>query len=261
LVTGHRKIAGRLLSECEAARAWPRRTIMNGSPIVQLGCDGSRDASSSWIIVISYLAKRTAMQKIPFVRLRIAFARILPIAGLTIAMLAQPSLAESPQLTMEDEVTIRGTIAVIDPLTRTIVIESPERDTLAYRALDRVNLRALKSGMLVDVRYYRIVDYLVAKTTPEASKRAWKIMDDLAQAPGVAGTEMRIRLWLVTGMVVRTLPEANKIQVVQPDGGSIYLTPWIKSATGQATLRTLQGGDMITLVFSERSAFEVTPVR
>ncbi len=203
------------------------------------------------------------MQKTSFVRSAIAFALLLALPAMTTVMVPHPSLGvELTQLSAEDEVTIRGTLAAVDPLTRTILIESPERDTLAYRALDRVtNFSALKPGMLVDVKYYRVVDYLVAKTTPEVQARAWAIMDDLGQAPGIAGTGMRVRLWLVTGMVVRTLPDANKIEVVDPQGGTIYLTPWIKSAAGQATLRTLQGGDMVTLVFSERSAFEVMPVR
>ena len=48
--------------------------------------------------------------------------------------------------------------------------------------------------------------------------------------------------------------------IVDPNGGMIYRTPWIKSKEGQATLASLKPGDGVVCVFTQRTAFDVTPV-
>jgi hypothetical protein len=62
-------------------------------------------------------------------------------------------------------------------------------------------------------------------------------------------------------MVVRTDMEAKKVEIVDPNSGEIIRSPWIKTPEGQAELEKFKPGDMVTMVFSERSAFEITPVR
>jgi hypothetical protein len=167
-----------------------------------------------------------------------------------------------PELGKVDEIAIRGTILAINRANRTVVIESPERDTLTFKAIDRVTgFDSLKPGQRVDMRYYRVTDYLVAKTTPEMTEMARAILSDPARAPGLPGTEMRARLWSLSGMVVRTDMEAKKVEIVDPNSGEIIRSPWIKTPEGQAELAKFQPGDMVTMVFSERSAFEITPVR
>ncbi|WP_395711224.1 hypothetical protein [Reyranella sp.] len=167
-----------------------------------------------------------------------------------------------PELTKVDEIVIRGTILAIDPAKRTLVVQSPERDTLAFKAIDRVtNFAGLKPGQLVDVRYYRITDYLIAKTTPEVIDMAREMVRDPARGPGLPGTEMRAKLWLLEGMVVRTDLAARKVDIVDPNGGAIVRSPWIKTPEGLFELEKLKPGDMVTMVFSERSAYAVTPIR
>lgn len=167
-----------------------------------------------------------------------------------------------PELTKADEIAIRGTILAVDRAKRTVVVQSPERDTLTFKAIDRVtNFAGLKPGQLVDVRYYRVTDYLVARTTPEVTEMAREMVRDPARAPGLPGSEMRARLWLLEGMVVRTDMAARKVDIVDPNGGDIIRSPWIKTPEGQFELEKFKPGDMVTMVFSERSAFEITPVR
>jgi hypothetical protein len=167
-----------------------------------------------------------------------------------------------PELGKVDEIAIRGTILAINRANRTLVIESPERDTLTFKAIDRVTgFDSLKPGQRVDMRYYRVTDYLVAKTTPEMTEMARSILSDPARAPGLPGTEMRARLWSLSGMVVRTDMAAKKVEIVDPNSGEIIRSPWIKTPEGQAELAKFKPGDMVTMVFSERSAFEITPVR
>ncbi|HTE81524.1 MAG TPA: hypothetical protein VK634_12615 [Reyranella sp.] len=190
------------------------------------------------------------------------------VAGIMVIALSIPVTAShATDLGKDDEVAIRGEIVAADPSTRMIIVESPERDTLSYRVLPTMGasssgdtFKRLRPGVTVDLRYYRIVDMLVAKSTPEVDKQAATLVSDPAQGPGILGTSVRARLWALTGTVVRTDLAAKKIDLVDSNGGMVYRTPWIKSAEGQAVLATLKPGDKVTLVFSERTAFEVAPI-
>lgn len=198
--------------------------------------------------------------------LRTSLRSAIAIAGAaTLSIMATASLAAD--LTKEDEVAIRGSIVTADDNTRMIVLDSPERDTLGYRVLPTMGassagdtFKRLRPGVVVDMRYYRIVDVLIAKSSPEADKQAQAMLGDPAQAPGILNTGTKVKLWQVKGMVVRTDLSAKKMDVVNPQGGMVYRTPWIKSAKGQATLAELKPGDMVTCVFTERTAFEVVPI-
>ena len=193
-----------------------------------------------------------------FLRSAMAFAAVMSAVAAASSARCQPL----PELTKVDEIAIRGTILAINRANRTLVVESRERDTLTFKAIDRVtNFASLKPGQQVDMRYYRVTDYLVAKTTPEMTEMAQAILGDPARAPGLPGTEMRARLWSLSGMVVRTDMAAKKVEVVDPNSGEIIRSPWIKTPEGQAELAKFGPGDMVTMVFSERSAFEITPVR
>ena len=190
------------------------------------------------------------------------------VAGIMVIALSIPVTAShATDLGKDDEVAIRGEIVAADPSTRMIIVESPERDTLSYRVLPTMGasssgdtFKRLRPGVTVDLRYYRTVDMLVAKSSPEVDKQAATLVSDPAQGPGILGTSVRARLWALSGTVVRTDLAAKKIDLVDSNGGMVYRTPWIKSAEGQAVLATLKPGDKVTLVFSERTAFEVVPI-
>jgi hypothetical protein len=198
-----------------------------------------------------------------FTSLRHAIA----LAGLMTAALSSLTPSSATELTKGDEIAIRGKIVSADPATRMITVESAERDTLSYRVLPTMGasssgdtFKRLRPGVTVDMRYYRIVDMLIAKSSREIDKEAATMVSDPARAPGVMGTNVRAGLWAAQGVVIRTDLAAKKIELVDPTGGMIYTSPWIKSASGQAVLATLKPGDMVTMVFSERTAFEVVPI-
>jgi hypothetical protein len=190
------------------------------------------------------------------------------LAGIMVVILSIPATAShAADLGKDDEVSIRGEIVAADPTTRMIIVESPERDTLSYRVLPTMgasssgdSFKRLRPGVTVDLRYYRVIDMLIAKSSPEIDKQAATLVSDPAQGPGVLGTGMRARLWALSGTVIRTDLAAKKIDIVESNGGTVYRTPWIKSAEGQAVLATLKPGDKVTMVFSERTAFEVVPI-
>ena len=185
---------------------------------------------------------------------------------ISLSILATSSYAAD--LTKDDEIAIRGDIVGIDPTTRMIIVDSPERDTLGYQVLPNTGDRTaggdifpkLKNGQTVDMRYYRIIDVLVAKATPEVEKEAAALISDPAKAPGILNTGVKVKVWQVKGMVVRTDLAAKKIDIVDPNGGMVYRTPWIKSKEGQATLASLKPGDGVVCVFTQRTAFDVAPV-
>ena len=98
-----------------------------------------------------------------------AFAAVLSAVAAVGSVRCEPF----PELGKVDEIAIRGTILAINQANRTVVVQSPERDTLTFKAIDRVtDFASLKPGQLVDLRYYRVMDYLVAKTTPEMTDQA-----------------------------------------------------------------------------------------
>jgi hypothetical protein len=202
--------------------------------------------------------RKGVMLRSSFLRSAMAFATIASVCAAAGNARSEPM----PELTKVDEIAIRGTILAVDRAKRTVVVQSPERDTLTFKAIDRVaNFAGLKPGQLVDVRYYRVTDYLVARTTPEVTEMAREMVRNPARAPGLPGTEMRAKLWALEGMVVRTDMAARKVDIVDPNGGNIIRSPWIKTPEGVFELEKLKPGDMVTMVFSERSAFEITPVR
>jgi hypothetical protein len=188
-------------------------------------------------------------------------------AAMGVALSICATVSQAANLGKDDEIAIRGVIVAADPDTRMIIVESPERDTLSYRVLPTMGassagdtFKRLRPGVTVDLRYYRVVDLLIAKSTPEIDKEAATLVSDPAQGPGILGTGLRARLWALSGTVVRTDLAAKKIEIVTSNGGMLYRTPWIKSAEGQAVLATLKPGDKVTMVFSERTAFEVVPI-
>jgi hypothetical protein len=199
--------------------------------------------------------------------LKSSLRSMIALAGAaTLSTVATASSAAD--LTRDDEISIRGDIVAADSNTRMIVVDSSERDTLGYRVLPNTGDRTtavdvftrLRPGVTIDMRYYRIIDVMIAKSTPEVDAKATAMLSDPAQAPGILDTGRKVKVWKVQGMVVRTDLAAKKIDVVDPQGGMVYRTPWIKSKEGQATLATLKPGDAVTCIFSERTAFEVNPI-
>ena len=162
-------------------------------------------------------------------------------------------------LTAADLQMDRGTVLAIDNESRTIVVETVDGGDLAYTVLDGVKgFSTLKVGAKVELQFYRIVDVLVAKTTPEVNNKVRVLLQDSNQAPDIPGTKLKARLWGASGMALRIDPTARKLDVAQ--GGVIYHTPTIRSAAGLEVMKTFKAGDRVTLMFTERTAVEIKPI-
>ncbi len=173
----------------------------------------------------------------------IAMAMAMAMAIAVVATLIEtPSArAEVAPLTAADLQADRGTVLAIDMETRTTVVETVDGGDLAYQVLDGVQgFSALTVGTKVEVRFYRIVDVLVAKTTPELNNQVRALLQDSNQAPDIPGTKLKARLWGASGMATRIDVAGRRIDVAQ--GGVIYRAPTIRTDAGIAGAEDLQGG-------------------
>jgi hypothetical protein len=189
-----------------------------------------------------------------------AMAMAMAIAILATLIEAPSARAEVPPLTAADLRSDRGTVIAIDIETRTMVVETVDGGDLAYQVLDGVQgFSSLKVGTRIELRFYRIVDVLVARTTPQVNAQVRALLQDPSQAPDIPGTKFKTRLWGASGMATRIDTAARKMDVAQ--GGVIYHTPTIRTDAGFAALKTFRAGDRVTLLFTERTAVEIKPVQ
>lgn len=167
----------------------------------------------------------------------------------------------------------RGTINSLDPPTRGLTIVWEDLGRVKLKAADVVANYApsaaqsagastgLRVGQIVDVQWYDYLDFLVAKTTPEVSAKARAMVATGARAEGLPDSEQQIRLFEMSGMVVKTDPVAYTIDIVNPASGEVVRTPQIRSEVGVAALQTLKPGDPVTTVFSPQTAIKITVIR
>lgn len=197
------------------------------------------------------------------------------------AALAVPALAALPRPAAAEDLYIastyqnfkRGTIHSLDPATRGFVIIWEDLGRVKLKAADVVANYApsaaqsagastgLRVGQIVDVQWYDYLDFLVAKTTPEVSAKARAMVATGARAEGLPDSEQQIRLFEMSGMVVKTDPVAYTIDIVNPASGEVVRTPQIRSEVGVAALQTLKPGDPVTTVFSPQTAIKITVIR
>jgi hypothetical protein len=177
----------------------------------------------------------------------------------------------------------RGTIHSLDPSTRGLVVVWPDLGRVKMKASDLVVKTTsgggavsnaydeLKPGQTVDIQWFDYVDFLVAKTTPEAKARAKAMVDKGASLEGVVGSRPVVRLFSIEGMVVKTYPDVGAVDIINatggepdvppPKSGEIIRLPQIRTAAGLAALAQLKDGDAATFVFSVQTALKVHIIR
>jgi hypothetical protein len=92
-----------------------------------------------------------------------------------------------------------------------------------------------------------------------------------ARIESFPGSDHKVRLFKMSGMVVRTDPERGTVDIINastgepdapsPDSGEIIRLPQIKTEAGRAALATLKPGDQLTAVFSVQAAFTIAIIR
>lgn len=208
-----------------------------------------------------------------------SLAALAATAGITAPL---PSAAQDLNLMVlrRYENFKRGTIHSLDPSTRGLVVVWDDLGRVKMKATDLVVRQTnagggnayseLKEGQIVDIHWYDYVDFLLAVTTPEGSAKAKAMVAQGAGAEGWMGGKP-IRLFEMSGMVVRTDPERATVDIINassgepdrpsPDSGEVIRLPQIRSPEGQEALKILKPGDHLTAVFSVQSALSVLIIR
>ncbi|MBS0521800.1 MAG: hypothetical protein JSR90_24110 [Proteobacteria bacterium] len=215
-------------------------------------------------------SRRTTLKYLGFA------AAAAPLAGLSVPAFADEDL----YIARRYQNFNRGTIHSLDPKTRGLVVDFPEKGRVKMKASDLVvNTSAyggnaysqLKVGQLVDVQWYDYVDFLIAKTSPEVTAHAKAMVAQGARIEGIPGTEHMIRLFIMAGMVVKTDLQYSLLDIINasggepdkpaPDSGEVIRLPQIQTDAGKAALATLKPGDQVTTVYSVETAIKITIVR
>jgi hypothetical protein len=202
--------------------------------------------------------------------------KLLGGAALAVAVLpvlSRPAAAEEDLVvpnTLEN--FKRGTIHSMHPEVRSFTIIWEDLGRVKLKAADLVtNYGALKVGMIVDVHWYDYMDFLIAKKTPESMTRAKAMMAQGARLQGLPGSQERIRLWEMDGMVTKVDLPTNTVFLINasggepdkpaPDSGEVIQMPQIVTDAGKAALQTTKPGDVIVTVFSQQTAIKATIIR
>jgi hypothetical protein len=129
----------------------------------------------------------------------------------------------------------------------------------------------LQVGQTVDVHWFDYLDFLVAKTTPQATKHADEMVAQGARIESFPGSEHKVRLFKMTGMVTKTDLEHSTVDIINastgepdapaPNSGEVIRLPQIQTEAGRTALATLKPGDNLTAVYSVQRAFRVAIVR
>jgi hypothetical protein len=191
-------------------------------------------------------------------------------------MVALPQLAGSQQndLTVSNSLENfkRGTIHSMHPERRSLVIIWEDRGRVKMKAADLVtNFNQLKPGQIITAHWYDPVDFLIARKTPEVTAGARQMVVQGARLEGIPGARQRINLWTMEGMVTKIDHAANTLYIIDvtgneidespPNSGDVIQLPSVVTESGKAALRTIKAGNIITVVFSQPTAIDVTIIR
>jgi hypothetical protein len=209
---------------------------------------------------------------------------------LAVATMAVPVLAavSIPALAQQEDLFVplrfqnfkRGDIVSLDPKTRGLVVMI-DGARIKMKANDMVvktttgypgnAYTELNPGQTVDVHWFDYLDFLVAETSPAVTAHAKNMVAQGARVEGAPGSDHKVRLFTMSGMVVRTDPEHGAVDIINastgepdaptPDSGEIIRLPQIKTEAGLAALKTLKVGTSMTAVFSVQTAFTIAIIR
>lgn len=171
--------------------------------------------------------------------------------------------ATAPQsvVPQSEQVTLQAKIKKIDTKTRVITLEAPGGEKVTVIAGPMVRLNLLKVGDTVNAKYFRSVAFAIqgpqgGNGTPQSNDQLKALLARPAEGPGgvlISQTEL-------SGTVVAIDLEANRVSLVNPSGGQVYVFD-VTDPTRQAMLPQLMVGDTITAVVSQMLAISVEPAK
>jgi Cu/Ag efflux protein CusF len=202
-------------------------------------------------------------------------------AVVTTAFPALADISEDLYVPLRYQNFKRGTVHSLDPKTRGLVVVFDDLGRVKMKASDMVvkttsgypgnAYSELKAGQTVDVHWFDYLDFLVAKTSPAVTRHADAMVAQGARIESFPGSEHKVRLFKMTGMVVKTDLEHSTVDIINastgepdvpaPNSGEVIRLPQIQTEPGRTALATLKAGDNLTAVYSVQSAFRIAIVR
>lgn len=216
--------------------------------------------------------RRSMMRRIGVTAVAAPILALLPAAGYSDEDLYVPLRYQNFR---------RGTIHSLDPKTRGLTVDFDSLGRVKMKASDMVvktttgypgnAYSELQVGQTVDVHWFDYLDFLLAKTSPDVTDHANAMVAHGARIESFPGSEHKVRLFKMTGMVTKTDMPNSLVYIVNastgepdapaPDSGEVIQLPKIQTDSGKAALATLKPGDHLTAVFSVQSAFRIAIIR
>lgn len=204
--------------------------------------------------------RRSALKLVGGAALTAAALPILPLTAMALEDYSVSSVHQNFK---------RGTLQSLDATTRSFVIAWQDFSRVELKAADLVtNYGALRAGQVVDVKWFDYVDCLIAPTTPAVTARAESMAAQGARIDGIPSARGRIHLWSTTGMCTKVDHVTSTLSLINapggapgthlPDSGQVIPMPQIVTKAGKAALKVIKPGTPVTMVYSMRTAFNVT---
>ena len=204
------------------------------------------------------------------------------IAAPVFAAVPVPAFAQAEDLYVPTQFQNfkRGTIVSLDPKTRGLVV-TIDGSRVKMKANDMVvktttgypgnAYTELQPDQTIDVQYFDYLDFLVAKTSPAVTARAAAMVAQGARIEGMPGSEHKVRLFTMTGMVVKSDPASGTVDIINastgepdaptPNSGEVIRLPQIRTEAGRAGLKSIPVGEPLTAVYSVQTAFRIVIIR
>jgi hypothetical protein len=217
-------------------------------------------------------------------RRTITYLGVAAVAAPAFAIASPPGMADPAEdlyVPLRYQNFKRGTVHSLDPKTRGLVVVFDNVGRVKMKASDMVvktttgypgnAYSELREGQTVDVHWFDYLDFLIARTTPAVTSHADAMVAQGARIESFPGSEHKVRLFKMTGMVVKADPEHSAVDIINastgepdapaPNSGEVIRLPQIQTEPGRAALATLKAGDQLTAVYSVQSAFRIAIVR
>ncbi|MBV8402165.1 MAG: hypothetical protein JOZ17_26100 [Acetobacteraceae bacterium] len=159
--------------------------------------------------------------------------------------------------------TIYAKIEAINPETREVTLTAADGQTVPVIAQTQVSLDNLKVGDKVQAHYYRSVAFVVSKSMQAQKGQTTELPPEQAQlisqhAEAKTPDGMSLPMTHITGLIVGVHPQANSVDVVNPNGGGVFTLQASDPSRG-AMIGSLKVGDTVTAVISPAIATSIEP--
>ncbi len=179
------------------------------------------------------------------------FSAVLAAAvGLGVSSIPRAAMADQPQATMSEIVTMSASVQKIDKATRMVTLKDQQDQIHDISVGKSVNLENLKVGDQVNATYYSEIALGIRKP----GQAAPKVTETTTQRGGVTARQANL-----SAQVVSVDTDNNTVTLRGPQGDVHTLKA--QSPDVQARLGQLKAGDMVDVTYTQAMAISVVPAK